>query len=372
MTQTSRSGPSWRARLIPCQRTLVVLLGLCLEGSASGAESRIDTELLELAASTHEANIDRLRTWSGRVRVTMSMGAAKEAEGPARERTSTLFVSFYYDRTKQAKRWAWTHEGSERRFPVVRDGMIKEGVFYRSGPIKPGPNEGSRRFTIESPYAISPDPMPKDFDATYWFTDHGSPLTERFRAYCVMVEKGHNPDDVVVSRDGERVILELGGNDVLNRLTVDLSEGGLFVAYDGESSGVAERWRYQNEQVAGVWVPKEISQEVINSKAGRRVALELEWLENRVNEPIAAEEFTLAKIGIRRGDRIYDHRSGSLQTVTSEEYRSPEDSEEADIDDQKPPASKGPLLAWLGAGLLILIAVVVGVRRRYRARGAQR
>jgi len=106
----------------------------------------LDVRLLEVGARVHEANLEKLRTWSGRVRVTRTNRRLTGAEDGATGTRAVAFVDFAYDRSKQAKCWVWHYDAEksqgeangngiahDRRMSIVlRNGMIKDGAFYHS------------------------------------------------------------------------------------------------------------------------------------------------------------------------------------------------------------------------------------------------
>jgi hypothetical protein len=375
-----------------CQVLLGVLFGAWMESVASSAETSVDTELLELVASTHQANIERLVTWSGRARVTAQLSGGEQ---PSTDETATAseklgsvdLVEFAYDRKIGAIRWRWGPEGGARTarqdeagsdgesrlVPWRRNGLVKGEDFYHCQEIAGRSRNVFGVMSAKSPKGVERSPTGPDFDPTYWLTDNGHDLAARFRYYRSHAEDGHELPGVSVLRNGDEITLEIRRGANLNRYVANVAEGGLLVEYDGESSRVKSRWRYQNVEVNGVWLPREITYEIGWSAKGRGQFVKIEWLENHVNEALADDEFSLVKLGAQRGDIVTDSRSRDSYTLVGEEYPAPAGmatAGETGKHDLPRAASNRVivLIGGIGITLIALLATVVA-RRIRRTRG---
>jgi len=63
-------------------------------------------------------------------------------------------------------------------------------------------------------------------------------------------------------------------------------------------------WSYTYVEVNGVWVPN--SMVFKQSGAAEGIETRIEWVSQVVNEPLAADEFTMARMGAKDGVRVWD------------------------------------------------------------------
>ncbi len=327
---TQRGWVCWKYFFIcPTKPLLVLTLLFPFAGSSAEAQIRGDVELLKLAASGHQANKERIRTWSGSVQLT---DTNIEEGGPKLHKIS--HVEYAYDCIRKAMRWnrhykefVRTEANGTVTHPSFKStcGMLKEGALYRLLDLSKGIEDNKTRptVTVSSERPIL-GPTSEDFDPMYWFTDHGQPLEDRFIfLYKNSKDKGLNHWQV--TRHDNRVIVEyVEGNDgrdkLMNRYEVDLSQGCNLVAYDASEPSVTEKWRLSFTSAAGVWVPSRISYECVHVNRSR-VAREMEWVENVVNEPLSSTVFELETLGVTKGDRLYDTRINSEHVFKTPEGR---------------------------------------------------
>lgn len=320
-------GAPQRSVLTVWRNLFAVMLAILpvLQGTAVRADMQGDIELLTVAAAQHQANKERILTWTGRVVIT---GAKTENDRPTGRLKAS--VEFAFDRKKEATRWNWTYEESVRidndveiadSDPGFVNGMLSNGAFHQLGLVRPKSDKGRYTLRILPADDASPGPASDDFDPMYWFSLNGLDLAERFR-FLHGNASGPGMECWSVSRADDRVILETGGS-IANRSEVDLSQGGNLVAYLGSDPGVTENFTYRYQEVAGVWIPETIVYENVRKDTGTTHTRRLEWVDNTVNEPLAADEFSLVKMGLRRGDRVKDGRSGAEYTIQGDEYPPP-------------------------------------------------
>ena len=70
-------------------------------------------------------------------------------------------------------------------------------------------------------------------------------------------------------------------------------------------------------------MPRRTTHQIMNLK-GHVYTSSTDWRENVVNQPVAAEEFSLLKMELRRGDRIDDQRTGTMTRIVDEAFPPPE------------------------------------------------
>jgi len=367
---------TWRSR----STVLLGLFGVLVASGASpggrGVQDNID--LLQMVAEAHRANKEQIRTWRGHVGVETHV-TDSDPESPSYHMEAS--VVFVLDRQKQAERSNWTTreftyidiaKGAGRHgMLVVENMMVKDGAYYRYS-YDPEADKNSDK-PIKRGVAIqaaSARPRggtaPLNFDPMYWFSFDGGDLASLLDAYCKWAKAGSKVSSVAVSRDGDLVVLESRIGEVLNRHAVDLQKGGNLVAYDAVAgSAQAFRCKYQYEKMAGAWVPKRVTIESTRqgSEGRRHRTHTVVFTDNVVNEPIAEEEFSLVKLGVRRGDQVSDTRSRVIYTIQGEEYPLPEPVDYAE--GLRRPWTR--FIMGIGTGLCVLVlAIVVWLGRRSR------
>lgn len=338
----------------------VVLLNLALAvGQAAAADGfQGDVELLKLAAVQNQISVESIQTWRGTVTISE---VRTEASGEERRYEST--VDFAWDRGLNAKRWRWNcHDFRTVRAGVetpsevgLMSGMLKDGAFYRLGPI---PNSSRERRVVvihgENRFSFGPESV--DFDPLYCFTSMGEPLHQRFEGLYKLAKAG-GAQTWTASRQGTLVSFvshaEMpNGGRVLNHYDVDLGQGANVVAYNSSDPFGTLNYKYSFAEVAGCWVP--VSYEYQHDSTERSTTYHrlARWTENVVNEPTDEKLFSLESLGVRDGDRIKDSRSGTQYTLGG--TRGAEDAARA---------RQGNLSIRPISGLMIanLIAVAAGV-----------
>jgi hypothetical protein len=322
-------------RLRPTLLHVVFAVFVAYGASARGGELRGDVELVNMVARAHRANKEQIRTWRGRVLIE------SHETGPNPE--SVIYhmegsVVFVLDRQKQAERSNWTtlkmtaidpDTGTEIPRALPSDNlMIKDGAYYRYSydpQLERDSEESTFRGVSIQPASARPrgGTSSSSFDPMYWFSFYGSDLGDLFDSYYKWAKEGKDLSHVAVRRDGDLVVLESRIGEILGRYTVDLRRGGNLVVYDSVTgSAKAFQFKYEYENLAGAWVPKRVTMEstVEHDEVRTHRTDKAEFIDNVVNEPIPEEEFSLVKLGIRRGDQVTDTRTITAYIVEGEEY----------------------------------------------------
>jgi hypothetical protein len=330
-----------------------------------------DPELLLLAAQAHRANKEQIRTWRGRASV-ISEATTPRLDPPQVRREAT--VEFVLDRQKQACRSNFVTlksvciaDGVETPISTPMEStMVKEEAYYRyfwdpvterevDLPVK-------HIIVIDSPTKRVISGLGYDFDPMYWLSYAGGDVSELFEAYYDWVQKGEKFFPAAVSRKGDLITLEAGHDHLYNRYTVDLSQGANLTEFWGtlHPSGYSG-WNYEHETVAGVWVPNKVTF-TTDRGDGDVFTRTIEWLENVVNEPIPEEEFSLLKMGAKRGVEVQNHLTGTRYVLEGEEYplREPVDHGAR----LREPGRRTALIVGSALLVLILVGMAVVVRRR--------
>ncbi len=153
------------------------------------------------------------------------------------------------------------------------------------------------------------------FDPMWYLTGHITKATDDLVKRLVFLYrrvKNDGAKDIIATREGDMVILELDSEIVLNRHTFSLAQGGNVVKYFAQSQGDAERREWTYEQKDGVWIPKTF---VSNYKTVSPDLLgntnrtwKVTFVKNIVNEPIPVSEFSLEALGYQSSEQLGDRR----------------------------------------------------------------
>jgi hypothetical protein len=291
-----------------------------------GAQVRGDKELLRQAALLHRANWQRLRTWSGTAIAT----DVRNEGGVEIQRTKSV-VEFVCDFTqpRPRRRWNWTREelittadGVSKTVvePEITNGIIKDGVLYRVGPLLPKSQRFELNVRDESDEERSPNST--DFDPTFYCGHRGGDLAKRFEFF---LEHANSPDliPVTVSREDDLVfaVTKFGAeNDCISRYVADLSKQGNLVHYYAAEpqAGLTEEWTLSYIRVGGVYLPQSV--DFVSVSPRRRFERKLQWVTHVVNSELPPDAFELVKLGLRRGDKVRNNLTGTRYRIKSDAF----------------------------------------------------
>jgi hypothetical protein len=278
-----------------------------------------DIDLLRLIVAERQANQSRLATWQG----TATVVESEQSDGPGPQRQWEAEVAFVYDNARGGTRWNWqykreaqiTDDGQviNHPDPSYTSGMTINGSYFRYGNVRPKSGDTPNRVRIFADDAAKEDMFTDGFDPNWYFAHRGADPTKLMK---MLVESARDPDTQGwhVRRDGSMVFLEFfdaGKNTPMNRYTFDLNCGGQMIGFDGVDSYVKESWVYTFENLAGVWVPSEVSyinHTKYDEEPDRHKTRTIRWTQHSVNELVPDGAFTLESMGVRPGDIVSDQR----------------------------------------------------------------
>lgn len=294
--------------------------------------------LLDRIADNHDSNLEQIRTWRGEIQTEST------STRPPGGRYSGLKTShrmrFVCDRVKDRFRLNSKCIGREVENGNVKgldlcpssNAMVLDDAHYEyrfdeDTDFLVDESDGSlvpvRRVAIVRPKGEMTKPMALDaaVHPLYWFTWRGKTVSEVFRTYADWAKEGEQLPHVSVERSGQLVSLRIGRGGAFNQYTVNLEKGATLVRFEADDggSGTHEIWNYDYELVNGVWLPVSVELKV-DQRDGRINKRSLQWIRSIVNEPIDDEEYSLVKLGLRRGDGVDDKRTGRQYKVQGLEY----------------------------------------------------
>jgi hypothetical protein len=341
----------------PCAQLvfLVDLIVCVLAAGPAFGQIRGDTEALAEVARRHRANKERITTWQGRVRVSSTSAWPDRAERS--EISETASVEFVWDVTSERKRWNWKWESAssrDRDQPPqhhdmgVESGVVKDGAYYwlrtpdRSKPCTIIIYPASEAAPVTS------SPFTSVLDPEFWL-GHLGRKTDKYFQHLYDGRKSAGIASWLVTRNGEMVVTELKDDTMgVRRSEVSLAEGGNLTSFVSRNRAVEEEWIWSYEQVAGVWVPKEISVRHEQKSPRATTTRKMTWLKNVVNKPVTDEAFSLAAMGAQELDVVSDQRSG-VQFVLSA----------TDIAKEAEPAAASKSRSWLFTLIVVMVLLVL-------------
>ena len=290
-----------------------------------------DRGLLEKIISLHENNLKAMTTWRGRaIWHRRSDGPLKDFLGRV-----VLHTEFAYDRPEEALRWQRTPvsrfilregEANELRddFGVIAC-LVRDGRFYEYRPLGSRSRDSSRMLITLGAALGRPPKGGHYFDPLhYLLTDGDTKICERLTA---ILRRADNPKGYkwtwTVRKQGDLVTISCvfgAKRGMETRCVFDLSKGGMLREYGQTGPSLLITGRYDFEHKNGVWVPKRY--EYTNIGTGEHpyeFSEEVTWMENRVNEPLEADDFTLERLGLQVGDDVQDEVNHKLYKYDGDE-----------------------------------------------------
>jgi hypothetical protein len=302
--------------------------GCAFKAELPSSAVRGDVELLRQVAEGWRANRAKIKTWQGTANVVNVLSHV-----PGDERAENSVVSFAYDGNLEAKRSNWERLEVRSTFPedqdaaafthILRNCMVKDDAFFQFGPIYPGTSVDPHAVLIYSPEQKNITRHGYNFDPFHSFSHSDSDIGDIFLDHYRQRDAlPGSPESVAaarrtVKRQGTLVSLELVSRDGTSEYVVDTSQGYNLVSYRGtfEDGRYEETLKIDYQQVDGVFVPARATSDVDHVRPNVGLThshKEVEFTENTVNQPVPPEEFDLAALGLRDGDRVMDTRDGTF------------------------------------------------------------
>lgn len=296
-----------------------VCFALVVPHAFAGVEG--DVGLLQLVASEHRSNRERLLTWVAKIEVSTTKDNGDHA---AQRWRST--VDYVYSAADDAVRWEWIF--------VEAPGLP---VGYNPGQDPRG-SAGVRSRALGATYHLEYDGRPKaasrfvplvesgprtsrrginqtEFDPSSFFRNGPEDIESRL-SFVADQKSNDGYNGTWVRREGSIVVLSVGPPDgFYNRYEFDLEKGGNLVHYlatdDNDSTSERSESTYEYALVDGVWMPNAIVKSHTAAKSSRSDRTEIRWVHSVVNDPVLPTEFTPERLGVRDEDLIVNTRAGA-------------------------------------------------------------
>lgn len=283
---------------------------------------------------SYRANSEAIRTWTGEVSIeTMS-------ESRSIKVTTRATVNFWSDeRSHSNKTIKEVHECFEEHANGARRDRAREddAVLLIDGKTYCFPI----RFNPDSPDQPSSRKLHVGQDLAevgldrYFFPDLGFMNDGAYRGYFTKTyfpSLARASDEALLKirmwRKGNLVTvvdkLITDGQLVLaNTRVFDLDRASNLVRYEHEVPYLPsiDRWKCEYQQVDGVWIPKRTESTTDYRGEGQRLKQHkmTDWTDQVLNGDVATE-LSPAKLGARRGDQVYDHKTGTLYLIEDQDH----------------------------------------------------
>jgi hypothetical protein len=333
MTESSRASKMDQGRGISGGRCriakaiLAILATFCLGGIAL-AQIEGDASAFETAAQLYADNMGKLKTWSGNVHLELE--STSEVDDTAVVRV-VGDVAYKWDLAKSRNRYeirttsdTLLKDGRETpRLPLEsRNALLRDGGYYSVIYQLNAKATVGRTATITAQPQYQPGFGYDSFDPVYFLTYMGIPWDDYWRSLKAGEKEIVGQISVVNSK---MTYARQIGDSHRATFVVDLAKGGnvLSIATSVEQSDDSSTSQLEIEwkNINAVWVPSSLTRTVIvkRPKASSR-NYKLTWVDQEVNKLIADDEFSLPKLGLRRGDAIQDARSGVNYMAEGSEF----------------------------------------------------
>ena len=321
------------------------------------------------------ANWSSIRTWQGRA-IVVSTTTKKGENTDVTSGELRYEVDFAFDVVSGNKAW-------DSRFSAGNRAHSRENSFVRdetshhliTGRSKDG-GSGFRLlyiFPVSQSFVKQFDPFEKSLPSSLYAIkfrfsmsilelcmadrrereEFSEEENEAFRKD--VIANGFN--DYRFRLDGNMFTREWFRSEHLREVfVVNLDQCGSIVAYKSfrgvipflklDPDQMVRGWEATYQKIGNVWLPQK-TKFIRSFDDGSTSVEEIEWLDQKINQKIPEERFTLKGIGAFQGIEIIDYRTGDTYRATGDEYP-------PEYEIQKRPKSYFPSIL-IGIGLVIIL-----------------
>jgi hypothetical protein len=280
--------------------------------------SKESIPLLERIGNEYSANRDRIRTWRGKIEFTRKVGTA--GNGPLKE-VEKAVIRFVYDGEKQ--RWLSLREqtwvGEQGKELLFQSAMLADDGYYIYDSYSP--EHFPHRFLPT--LRIHTAAEGRETNRIKWAGDFrpldtsttGGDVSGLMLGYAKLLKEGEDlTKRRTLTRNGNLAKVRIESPDLINEYVFDLDTSCSLVEFVSKGSNPSLVWKCKIEKVNGVFVPRELTSDVLRGK--EREVQEMRWIDHILNEPISKDEFTIVNMGVHRGDRVHDYRTDAEYELT--------------------------------------------------------
>ncbi|GEM_PF-7101863 len=335
--------------------------------------SKESISLLERMGREYLANRDRIRTWQGKIEFSRKLG--KVGAEPLEE-VEKAKIRFIYDGEKHhwltVREQTWVTEQDKEL--LLQSSMLTDDAYYVYDSYSP--ERFPRKFlpilrilTSAEGGELSKSKWPGDFRPLDMSTAGGD-VSGLMLGYAKLLKEGKDLGKCrTLSRTNNLVKVRIELTDLVSEYVFDLDNASSLVEFNSSGPDPSLVWKCKMQKIASVFIPETLTFDEV--RGTERVVQEMKWFDQVVNEPVSKDEFTIAKLGVHKGDRVHDYRTGAEYELTDTKLpprSTPSIARELRQTAQRP--SHLPHYLFL-VGLFLLAAVVslIIYRRRRSAQG---
>jgi hypothetical protein len=330
---------------------------------------------LAIVAAKFRENLDRLKTWQGKIKLTHRVKDTVAESGVLVE----CVIEFVYDAKRASYRYSITkirdvsfNKDSEEPRLLLRTkaGLSNKDGYYEL-QFNAEKTASSRTGFLDRKPSVDTGWHYMSFDPVFFYTHDG---TAHDRDLQILIDNfAHEALHGWVKRNGDSIAVRQTIDDDSVERVFSLAKGGNAVRVttiekrnDGSERVTESTWDW--EKVNGVWVPRRAAlsdqgqQTRVKDRKIDSLNVVFEWEENRVNEPLDEGALALASLGLRQGDRIVNKMTN--QTLIAE---GPQFPPRETAPTESPPNTLAYLLV---SGLVVVMVALLIVFYMRRKKGA--
>ncbi|MGL6196405.1 MAG: hypothetical protein ACRC2T_16440 [Thermoguttaceae bacterium] len=299
---------------------------------------------MEKVANMLQENTERIRTWQGTVRYDR-----KEPKG---DWIDNMVIDFYVDRVCDRRLVVTKHtdtkiKGQSKPLDIVGILLVGDLYYEYRGinpdgliPIPQGNTgvkftllkdvgddfqesylRGNLRVSPRSGFAFSEGNLKDNFDPFYVITHRSNEASLSYMHDLVATVKKNvvYKSEILIKSEENLVEIswKLPNDKKPCRYIYDLSKGGncAFEEIPDNYSADPALRTIEYTNLAGIFVPQKI-----DYKLRDKIHETIEFIEQKINEPIDDSIFSPVNLGVKRGDGCYDERTKERSTIRDSSF----------------------------------------------------
>jgi hypothetical protein len=341
-----------------------------------------DAEILRTAITKYESNVGRIVTWQGKVICEMYKDGSPPSSKTIKLASAPINVSeISFSNDVLTGNSICTYRiiyGGEEN-----DGLHNEvctlwvdGLSYEISRYMTTKDNRNKKLSYESKLsvrAITCKEMSRLL-STHFFPlekidfgghayDFGGHVFDSLKTYYEIATTSSPSDSshIFVYKNDGVLTIESTIKNSYGRFAVDMRCSSMPVEFVSVNNDKGIHWQCNLQNHEGIWIPKEILL-VADLSDGTREWYKYIWKENTINAEISKEVFSIDSLGVHRGTKVYDYRTGTEYILSDPKLPPMPDDH---IEDLKRISITRIAIIILGI-ILILIAVIAKIVERLK------
>jgi hypothetical protein len=350
--------------------------------NVTAAITTSDVAILKLSAGKYRSNVERIRTWQGKVICETykdgSLPSSKTIEFVDTP-MSVSEISFSEDvlTGNSISKYRVTYGGDKK--DGLHDEVCtlwKDGLSYEVSRYMTSENNRNKKLSYESKLlvrAITRKEMSRLL-TTHFFPlekidrsghayDFGGHVFDSLKTYSEIAATSSPADSSHISiRHIDNILtIESTIGKSCGRFAINTRCGSMPVEFVSVNNDKGVHWQCHLQNHNDIWIPKEILL-VADLSDGTREYCKYIWKENIINAEIPKEVFSINSLGVHRGTTVYDYRTGTEYILSDPKLPPMPDDH---IEELKRISITRIVIITLGV-ILILIAIIAKIVKRIK------